>query len=62
MPLYEYECPRCRQRFELIRKMSERDDGRVGCNRCETPDGIPVQLTRVDTAPASVFPGAGSWR
>lgn len=61
MPLYDYECPKCHQRFELIRKLADRD-APLGCNRCETPDGIPVQLDRVDTAPASAFPGASSWR
>ena len=61
MPLYVYACPKCNTRVELIRKYDERDK-EIGCNRCTTPDGLPVPLSRTDTAPASTFPGAASWR
>jgi putative FmdB family regulatory protein len=33
MPLYEYECGACKERFEMIRRMSERDY-KVECPKC----------------------------
>lgn len=31
MPLYEYTCPRCRKKFELLRDLADRDE------ECECP-------------------------
>lgn len=33
MPLYHYQCPRCRAETSDLRKMDERDDGPI-CYRC----------------------------
>ncbi|TET74512.1 MAG: zinc ribbon domain-containing protein [Dehalococcoidia bacterium] len=33
MPVYEYECTKCGQRFELRRGMADRDD-EIRCPRC----------------------------
>lgn len=33
MPIYEYECEACGDKFELIRSMSDRDDG-IECPKC----------------------------
>ncbi|MDY6893618.1 MAG: zinc ribbon domain-containing protein [Chloroflexota bacterium] len=33
MPIYEYECPKCGNRFELRRSMSDSDD-EVKCPSC----------------------------
>lgn len=33
MPIYEYECRRCGERFEVLQKMNE-DNSRVRCPRC----------------------------
>lgn len=70
MPIYEYECPRCKTRVEQIRKYEERD-ARQACRVCfdsalrgtSGPHYLEeITLRRVDAAPASIFPGAASWR
>ncbi|RLB58545.1 MAG: zinc ribbon domain-containing protein [Deltaproteobacteria bacterium] len=33
MPMYEYQCPRCQEVFELLRSMSERDE-ECRCPNC----------------------------
>ena len=33
MPIYEYECGNCNQRFELNRRMSD-DDANIECPKC----------------------------
>jgi len=33
MPVYEYECTKCGERFELRRGMNDKDD-EIGCPRC----------------------------
>ncbi len=33
MPIYEYECVKCKERFEVLQKMNE-DSSRVRCPRC----------------------------
>jgi putative FmdB family regulatory protein len=33
MPIYEYECRSCKERFELLQKMNE-DNSRIRCPRC----------------------------
>lgn len=35
MPIYEYQCEDCGRNFELLRRMSEADDG-VKCPLCES--------------------------
>ena len=52
MPLYEYECEACRQRFELIRKFS--DSAVEVCTLCGKG---PV--TRLFSSPAIQFKGSG---
>jgi putative FmdB family regulatory protein len=41
MPIYEYECRRCKERFEVLQKMNE-DNSRIRCPRCnaDTPQRI----------------------
>jgi putative FmdB family regulatory protein len=51
MPLYEYECPRCGKRFELIQKFS--DPPRATCVDC---GGAGHRLL---SAPAIQFKGSG---
>jgi putative FmdB family regulatory protein len=52
MPLYEYECDACGQRFEVIRKLSESDlDACTLCGRS------PVR--RLMSSPAIQFKGTG---
>jgi putative FmdB family regulatory protein len=52
MPLYEYKCEACGQRFELIRKFS--DPAVEVCALCEKG---PVK--RLQSAPAIQFKGSG---
>ena len=33
VPIYEYECTKCGQRFELRRKIDDKDD-EIACPRC----------------------------
>ena len=34
MPLYEYECPSCQLKFELLKSFSSADEG-ISCPRCQ---------------------------
>ena len=52
MPLYEYECDACGQRFEVIRKFS--DPPLDACTRCQKG---PVR--RLLSSPAIQFKGTG---
>ncbi len=33
MPIYEYKCPKCRERFELRRNIAD-SDSEIKCPRC----------------------------
>jgi putative FmdB family regulatory protein len=35
MPIYEYECRKCGERFEVLQRMNE-DNSKVRCPRCNT--------------------------
>jgi putative FmdB family regulatory protein len=52
MPLYEYECDACGQRFEVIRKFSESD-----LDACTLCGKGPVR--RLMSSPAIQFKGSG---
>jgi putative FmdB family regulatory protein len=52
MPLYEYECDACGQRFELIRKFSESE-----LDECTLCGKGPVR--RLLSSPAIQFKGTG---
>jgi putative FmdB family regulatory protein len=52
MPLYEYRCQACGQRFEVIRRVSDPDP--EACARC---GGGPVE--RQLSSPAIQFKGSG---
>ena len=52
MPLYEYECDACGQRFEVIRKFSESD-----LSECTLCGKGPVR--RLMSSPAIQFKGTG---
>jgi putative FmdB family regulatory protein len=51
VPIYEYECERCEERFELMQKFSDKPIKK--CHKC----GGPVH--KMLSAPALVFKGAG---
>ena len=34
MPIYEYECTKCNQKFELMRSFND-DDADIKCPKCE---------------------------
>ena len=52
MPLYEYECDNCGQRFEIIQKFSE-----PPVDRCPKCGAGPVH--KLQSAPAFQFKGSG---
>ena len=51
MPLYEYECRKCKHRFEKIQKFSDRPEKK--CPKCGGP------LEKVISAAAVQFKGTG---
>ena len=53
MPLYEYQCDACGNRFELIRKFS--DPPLETCVKC----GVTGQVHKLVSSPAFQFKGSG---
>jgi len=51
MPIYEYQCTKCRSKFEVVRKVS--DPPLKKCERCNGP------LRKLFAAPAIQFKGSG---
>ncbi|HEY79244.1 MAG TPA: zinc ribbon domain-containing protein [Dehalococcoidia bacterium] len=51
MPIYEYECLECGERFELRRSMSDSDQ-EVKCPRCGAENGRRVFSTFATTTSA----------
>ena len=51
MPIYEYECETCHDRFEVMQKFSEKP--RKKCVKCGGP------IHKILSAPALVFKGTG---
>ena len=51
MPIYEYYCPSCDSKFELLRSISRAEEG-AACPRCST------QTSRVPST-FSAFNGSG---
>ncbi len=35
MPIYEYECRKCKERFEVLQKMND-DNSDLQCPKCQT--------------------------
>ncbi len=55
MPIYEYVCTACNQKFEIQRKFS--DPPITTCAEFSCPKGEPVQ--KIISAPAIMFKGSG---
>jgi putative FmdB family regulatory protein len=51
MPIYEYKCPRCSLKFELMRQFGE--NGAANCPRCQD------KAHRIFSAVPIVFKGPG---
>ena len=51
MPIYEYECQKCKCRFELLQKMSDKEPTK--CRECGG------RLDKIISAPAIQFKGSG---
>jgi len=51
MPVYDYECVKCRHQFELRRRFGE--NGTVDCPRCQG------EARRLFTAVPVIFKGSG---
>jgi len=50
MPIYEYECEKCGERFELRRSVSD-SDSEIRCPKCETEN--PQRVFSMFTAGSS---------
>jgi putative FmdB family regulatory protein len=50
MAIYEYGCPKCKKKFELIRRVAQRDDAAT-CPNCggKTGKRNPIQRVAVIT-------------
>jgi putative FmdB family regulatory protein len=57
MPLYEYRCPACGHRFEVLQRLGEGGDG-LFCPSCSAP-APRRQLSTFATAAASKSPAVG---
>jgi len=57
MPIYEYECLKCGERFELRRSMSESDLG-VKCPRCGVENPRRVFSAFATTSGGSCAPSS----
>jgi len=55
LPLYEYKCPDCAARFEVLQRMSEGPDG-VHCPQCGA-ERVERQLSTF----AATSSGSSSW-
>ena len=51
MPMYEYECRKCKKKFELLRGLAERDE-KCTCPHCNTE----AEMKRL----SSLFSSGGS--
>ena len=51
MPIYEFECRKCKERLEVFQKMSDKPP--VKCRKCGG------RLERLQSAPAIQFKGSG---
>jgi putative FmdB family regulatory protein len=59
MPIYEFECPHCRERFEALSRMGE-DGSTLECPRCGATGMEKVWSTfAAATGGGAVPPGCG---
>jgi putative FmdB family regulatory protein len=63
MPIYEYECRQCKERFEVMQKMSEGNEG-LCCPKCEADEPQRVlsafcSATGKSASSSSAHAGAG---
>ncbi len=58
MPIYEYECRKCNERFEVMQKMSEGNEG-LSCPKCkaEKPERL---LSAFCSSKGKSSPGAST--
>jgi putative FmdB family regulatory protein len=49
MPLYEYNCTKCKKKFELIRSLSERDE-ECECPHCQVKGKMKRQSSLISIA------------
>ena len=48
MPIYEYRCKKCDNRFELMRRLAARDDA-APCPNCKSRRTARIQVQRIAT-------------
>ncbi len=56
MPIYEYGCKKCGNKFELIRRLPKRDDP-APCPKCNSKTPKRIEMQRV-AVPRGVRPNA----
>jgi len=60
MPIYEYECPSCGERFELRRGMND-SDSEIKCPRCEAENQHRVfSMFSATSSGSSCAPGGST--
>ena len=63
MPIYEYECPKCDNKFEMLRPMSRADE-KAACPECKGEAQRVVSVcccaTTDESGMTSAIAGAGS--
>ena len=52
MPIYEYQCISCREKFELLRRLSDKDS-EIKCPRCNKT-GVKRVLSTFATTSSNV--------
>ena len=58
MPLYEYRCPQCDHRFEVLQRMGEGAEG-LSCPACGTEKPVKQLSTFASTGSSAVGFGGG---
>jgi len=64
VPFYDYECPECGEKFDLIRSVDERDEP-VTCPRCGKQDRMrktdwsAVSIGRLGSSGSTCLPSGG---
>lgn len=48
MPIYEYGCKKCGEKFEKMRRLAQRDDP-IACPQCKSRSTRRIEVQRVAT-------------
>jgi putative FmdB family regulatory protein len=59
MPIYEYECRKCNEKFEVIQKAGDTNEG-LNCPKCQADKPERVLSAFCSTSPKGAAPRGGS--